>query len=68
MEDEVADDDKVKRYREAAEITLEQLDWCIWYLRGIRRREVARTLSRNRDQIRDRLRKLSAANGDEKSS
>lgn len=45
-----------RRYRDAAEFTLEQLDWCISYMRSIRRTELARELSRNRDAIRRRLR------------
>jgi hypothetical protein len=52
----VADDDRGKRYQRAAEVALDQLDWCIRYLQQIRRNEVARTLSRNRDRLWRRLR------------
>ncbi len=45
-------------YRRATELTLEQLDWCINYLRSIRKQKVARAVSRNRDSIRRRLREL----------
>ncbi len=38
-------------YRRAAEVAVEQLDWCIAYLRRIRRDKVARQLARNRDHI-----------------
>lgn len=52
----MTNDDNAKRYQRAAEMTLGQLDWCIRYLRSIRRNELARALSRNRDHIRRRLR------------
>lgn len=51
-------DEEAKRYRRAAEFTLHQLDWCISYLRSIRRNDIARTLAQNRDRIRRRLREL----------
>lgn len=47
---------RAQRYRDAAEFTLDQLDWCISYMRSIRSTELARALSRNRDAIRQRLR------------
>jgi len=43
---------EVERYRSAAEDTLQQLDWCIGYFTGARKREVARVLSANRTHIR----------------
>jgi len=45
----------VERYRRAAEDALQQLDWCIGYLHGIRKVQVSRALSRNRSYIRRRL-------------
>jgi hypothetical protein len=45
-----------ERYRAAAEATLDQLDWCIAYLRSIRRRRIAAVLSQNRSVIREQLR------------
>jgi hypothetical protein len=51
-------DEDAHRYRRAAEFTLEQLDWCITYLRSIRRVDIARTLARSRDEIRRRLREI----------
>jgi hypothetical protein len=45
----------VERYRRAAEDALQQLDWCIGYLHGIRKVQVSRALSRNRSYIRSRL-------------
>jgi DNA-binding protein Fis len=51
-------DDNANRYRRAAELALEQLDWCINYLRSNRKTALARALTRNRDTIRRRLREL----------
>lgn len=53
-----SDDDlrnEVERYRRAAEDALQQLDWCIGYLHGIRKSQISRTLSRNRNYIREQL-------------
>jgi hypothetical protein len=44
-----------ERYRRAAEDALQQLDWCIGYLHGIRKLDVSRALARNRTYIRTRL-------------
>jgi hypothetical protein len=44
-----------ERYRQAAEDALQQLDWCIGYLHGIRKLEVSRALAKNRSFIRSRL-------------
>ena len=48
-------DRDVERYRQAAEDALQQLDWCIGYLHGIRKVEVSRALAKNRSYIRSRL-------------
>lgn len=50
----IADDD-VRRYRQAAEDALEQLDWCIGYLHGTGKRTITRQLARNRAYIRRNL-------------
>ena len=47
--------DDVERYRQAAEDALQQLDWCIGYLHGIRKVEVSRALAKNRSHIRSNL-------------
>jgi hypothetical protein len=44
-----------ERYRQAAEDALQQLDWCIGYLHGIRKVGISRALSRNRSHIRSNL-------------
>jgi hypothetical protein len=46
---------EVERYRQATEDALQQLDWCIGYLHGIRKLEVSRALARNRSYIRSKL-------------
>ncbi len=43
------------RYRRAAEDALQQLDWCIGYLHGIRKQDISRQLARNRSYIRRHL-------------
>jgi hypothetical protein len=48
-------DREVERYRQAAEDALQQLDWCIGYLHGIRKLDVSRALARNRSYIRRQL-------------
>ena len=48
-------DDELERYRQAAEDALQQLDWCIGYLHGIRKTDISRALAKNRSQIRTQL-------------
>lgn len=47
--------DQGERYRQAAEDALQQLDWCIGYLHGIRKGRISRQLARNRTYIRRNL-------------
>ena len=47
--------DELERYRRAAEDALQQLDWCIGYLHGIRKVDISRALARNRSHIRSQL-------------
>jgi hypothetical protein len=47
--------DEMERYRRAAEDALQQLDWAIGYLHGIRKNSEARMLSQNRQVIRRTL-------------
>ena len=47
--------DEMERYRRAAEDALQQLDWCIGYLHGIRKSSEAKVLARNRQVIRQNL-------------
>ena len=48
-------DGELDRYRRAAEDALQQLDWCIGYLHGIRKAEISRALAKNRSYIRTHL-------------
>jgi hypothetical protein len=48
-------EDEFKRYRQASEDALSQLDWCIGYMHGCGKRGVARSLARNRSYIRTHL-------------
>lgn len=48
-------DDEVARYREAARMTLEQLEWCVNYLHRIRKTQIARALDANRSAITRQL-------------
>ena len=42
---------EVEQYKDAAAAALDQLEWCVNYLYGIRKREIARSLERNRALI-----------------
>jgi hypothetical protein len=48
-------DDELERWRRAAEDTMQQLDWAIGYLHGIRKDREARALAANRRIIRERI-------------
>jgi hypothetical protein len=47
--------EQAKRYRQAAEDALGQLDWCIGYLHGIHKERIAARLAKNRVYIRREL-------------
>jgi hypothetical protein len=47
--------EEADRYRRAAEDALQQLDWAIGYLHGIRKLEISRALAKNRSHIRKEL-------------
>ena len=46
---------EAERYRKAAEDALQQLDWAIGYLHGIRKVEISKALAKNRSFIRREL-------------
>jgi len=48
-------DDELERWRRAAEDAMQQLDWAIGYLHGIRKTEISRALAKNRSHIRTKL-------------
>jgi hypothetical protein len=45
---------EIERYRKAANLAVEQLQWCVAYLYRMRRSQLARALERNRAQIIER--------------
>jgi hypothetical protein len=47
--------DETDRYKQAAEDALQQLDWAIGYLHGIRKVEISKALAKNRSYIRRQL-------------
>ena len=51
----MARDDDAARYRQAAQMTLDQLDWCVDYLRSIHKNRMAKQLARNRATIKRRV-------------
>lgn len=46
---------EAERYRQAADDALQQLEWCIGYLHGIRKPRISGALARNRRVIRRQL-------------
>ena len=47
--------EEADRFRQAAEDALQQLDWTIGYLHGIRKTEISKALAQNRSYIRKNL-------------
>ena len=52
---EHAKEREANRYRMAAEDALQQLDWAIGYLHGIRKTQISKALAKNRSVIRQEL-------------
>lgn len=50
-----ARDEEAERYRKAAHMTLDQLDWCVEYLRSLRKTKISDQIARNRAAIASRL-------------
>jgi hypothetical protein len=51
----MASNNQAERYRHAAEEALQQLDWCIGYLHGIRKAQLSTRLAKNREYIKRQL-------------
>jgi thiamine pyrophosphate-dependent acetolactate synthase large subunit-like protein len=49
---------EAERYREAAELALDQLKWCVDYLYRIRKPTLAKGLKANREHIHAELRRI----------
>jgi hypothetical protein len=47
--------EEADRYRRAAEDALQQLDWAIGYLHGIKKTDISKSLAKNRSYIRTQL-------------
>lgn len=52
----MARDEEAARYRQAAWLALDQLEWCIEYLRGIHKKRISKQLAKNHAAISRRLR------------
>lgn len=61
----MARDDEAARYRQAAQLALEQIGGCINYLSGIHKTGVSRQLAKNRSAIGRRLHELDIESGGE---
>ena len=53
----MASQTETDRYRRAAEDSLQQIDWCIGYLHGIRKTKLSQQLAKNRNFIKRSLMK-----------
>jgi hypothetical protein len=53
--DSTSQTEDAERYRRAAEDALQQLDWAIGYLHGIKKTQISRALAQNRSYIRRNL-------------
>jgi len=53
----LAGDTEAERYKQAAEDALQQLDWVIGYLHGIRKTQLSAKLAQNRTYIKRNLMK-----------
>ena len=51
----MARSDETERYREAAHMALDQLDWCVKYLRRLRKERIAEQIAKNRSAIASSL-------------
>ena len=51
----MAHDEEAARYHRAAELALDQLEWCIDYLRSIHKNRLAKQLARNHAEISRRF-------------
>jgi hypothetical protein len=54
----MASDDEAVRYRQAAHLALDQLQWCVEYLRKIRKSRLSKEVARNRAALIRRLREI----------
>ena len=51
-------DDETARYRQATHMALDQLQWCVEYLRTIRKTKISRQLDKSRLALIRRVREI----------
>ena len=51
----MARSDETERYRKAAHMTLDQLDWCVKYLRSLGKTKISKQIAKNRAAITSTL-------------
>lgn len=51
----MARDDEAARYRKAAQLALDQIQWCVDYFRTIHKVQISKSLARNHAAISRRL-------------
>jgi hypothetical protein len=51
----MARDDETARYQQAAQLALDQLEWCVEYFRSINKPRLSKQLARNHAAISRRL-------------
>jgi len=51
-------DDETVRYRQAAHLALDQLRWCVAYLRTIRKTKISDQVAKNRTALIRRVREI----------
>jgi hypothetical protein len=52
----MARDEEAARYRKAAQMALDQLEWCIGYFRDVRKPRISKQLAKNHAAISRKLR------------
>jgi hypothetical protein len=57
----MARDEEAARYERAAQLALDEIDWCVKYLHSIRKYRLAKALDKNRAAINRRLREAADA-------
>jgi hypothetical protein len=59
----MASDEEAVRYRQAAYLALDQLQWCVDYLRTIRKTRLSTQVARNRTALIRRLHEIDDRTG-----
>ncbi|HET7050387.1 MAG TPA: hypothetical protein VFI54_19145 [Solirubrobacteraceae bacterium] len=59
-------DDEAVRYRQATHLALDQLQWCVAYLRTIRKTKISDQVAKNRTALMRRVREIDGDAGHER--